>query len=159
MYSVLFVCTANICRSPMAMGLMQNKVRDSINEWRIESAGTWAINGEPAAINTIKVLEERGIDINSHRSRLVTLDMMRQFKLILTMERGHKEALQVEFPAYAGNVLLLSELVDGVFDVHDPIGGPLENFQETAKEIEQILSDGFENISNLSWESSTASSV
>ena len=159
MHSVLFVCTANICRSPMAMGLMQNKVRDSINEWSIESAGTWAINGEPAAINTEKVLEERGIDIHSHRSRLVTLDMMRQFKLILTMERGHKEALQVEFPDHAVKVLLLSELLDGIFDVHDPIGGPLENFQETAKEIEQILTDGFENISNLSRESSTESSV
>ena len=155
MHSVLFVCTANICRSPMAMGLMQKMVEDSANQWRIESAGTWAIDGEPAAINTLKVLEDRGIDIHKHRSRFVTLDMMRQFKLILTMERGHKEALQVEFPAHAGQVRLLSELVDGVFDIHDPIGGPLESFQETAEEIDQILSDGFDSISVLSWVSST----
>ena len=157
MHSVMFVCTANICRSPMAMGLMRKLVQASGSDWRVESSGTWAINGEPAAINTQKVLEARGIDIRSHRSRLITRELMRQFNLILTMERGHKEALSIEFPDLAGRVHLLSEMVGDVYDINDPIGGPLVDFQDTAKEIDQIFSDGFEKIEALSEDPSSNS--
>ena len=132
------------------MGLMRKLVQASGSDWRVESSGTWAINGEPAAINTQKVLEARGIDIRSHRSRLITRELMRQFNLILTMERGHKEALSIEFPDLAGRVHLLSEMVGDVYDINDPIGGPLVDFQDTAKEIDQIFSDGFEKIEALS---------
>ena len=132
------------------MGLMRKLVQASGSDWRVESSGTWAINGEPAAINTQKVLEARGIDIRSYRSRLITRELMRQFNLILTMERGHKEALSIEFPDLAGRVHLLSEMVGDVYDINDPIGGPLVDFQDTAKEIDQIFSDGFEKIEALS---------
>ena len=148
MPSVLFVCTANICRSPMAMALLQERVGDS-PEWTIESAGTWSIQGQPAASNTQKVLAQRGIDIHNHRSRSVDRDLLRQFNLILTMEAGHKEALQVEFPEIAQRVYVLSEMIGESYNIHDPIGESIENFELTSEEFEQIFDIGFQKIADL----------
>jgi len=149
MYSILFVCTANICRSPMAMGLWQDMVKDRAEEWIVESAGTWAPEGEPAALRTQLVLKELGIDLQDHRSRQVNQQMLSQFNLILVMERGHKEALQIEFPEIAQNVYLLSEMIDANFEIHDPIGMSMVEFLETRGEISQLLKDGSEKIYSL----------
>jgi protein-tyrosine-phosphatase len=150
MHSVLFVCTANICRSPMAMGLLRAKTAHSKEAWRIESAGTWALQSRPAAEKTRQVLEQQGIDVSDHHSRPVTRELLDSFNLILTMERGHKEALQVEFPRLAGRVYTLTEMVDGFGDIEDPIGGSPEAFEATYEEIDQILEQGFDKIKQLS---------
>jgi protein-tyrosine-phosphatase len=150
MHSVLFVCTANICRSPMAMGLLRAKTQNSREPWRIESAGTWAVKGRPAAEKTRQVLEGHGIQLGQQISRPVTRELLESFNLILTMEQGHKEALQVEFPSLASRVYTLTEMADGFGDIDDPIGGPLEAFEQTFEEIEQILDQGFDKIRRLS---------
>jgi len=134
----------------MAMGLLRDMVSEDPSGWRIESAGTWAIDGAPAAVNTQWVLQSRGIDISDHRSRLITADILSEFNLVLTMERGHQEALRVEFPEYANRIYLLSDLIDKKFDIEDPVAGPLVDYQDTAREIEHILTDGFEKITILS---------
>ncbi len=149
MTSVLFVCTANICRSPLAMALFRDKVDGEPDESRVESAGTWALTGEPAAQKSQQVLAERGLDVSEHRARSVSLELLSSFSVILTMEKGHKEALQVEFPGISGRVYMLSEMIGSEFDIHDPIGGPLVDFQDTAEEIERILTEGFEKIYRL----------
>ena len=149
MFSILFVCTANICRSPMAMGLLRNMVKDQADEWTIESAGTWAPEGEPAAQRTQMVLRELGIDLQDHLSRQVNREMLSQFNLILVMERGHKEALQIEFPQIAERVYLLSEMVDANFEIQDPIGMSSSDFMLTRAEISQILTTGLDKISKL----------
>lgn len=150
MNSVIFVCTANICRSPMAMGLLRNRVALQAGEWRIESAGTWASYGEPAAGRGQLALQAYGIDLSDHRSRPVTAELLAGFNLILTMERGHKEALRAEFPSLARRVYLLSEMIGQFFDIHDPIGGPQVDFDDTARELNMLLSRGFDKISRLS---------
>ena len=150
MHSVLFVCTANICRSPMAMGLFQGIIDAEADDWRIDSAGTWAIEGEQAAENTTHVLSARGINISNHFSRPVTAGMVKDYQLILTMERGQKEAMQIEFPQEAGRVFLLSEMISQVFNINDPMGRTLTDFEQTAVEIEQILKQGLDRISQLS---------
>lgn len=149
MHSVLIVCTANICRSPMAMGLLRDRV-DNSPDWRIESAGTWALPDSPAAENTRLVLQSRGIDIDDHRSRGVTLEMLRDFNLILVMETGHKEALRAEFPSIANRVYLISEMAGHKYSISDPIGKPLDEYKFTAKEFEKIFEVGFECIVELS---------
>lgn len=149
MHTVLFVCTANICRSPMAMGLLRQKVGFA-DDWRIESAGTWSISGEPPAWNSLLVLAQRGIDIRDHRSRPVSRDLLKEFQLILVMEAGHKEALRVEFPEVADRVYLLSEMVGNSYDIPDPMGFSLQSFEETLRELEHILDQGFARISELS---------
>jgi protein-tyrosine-phosphatase len=152
-HSVLFVCTANICRSPMAMGLMLAKVQGSADEWNIASAGVWADPGYPPAVNTLRVLEARGIELRAHRSRQITPEMVHAHELILVMERNHKEALRAAFPEKAGRIFLLTEMVDRRDDIVDPIGGSLADYQDTAQEIEAILAEGFENILRLAQSS------
>ena len=152
MHSVLMVCTANICRSPMAEGLLRARLGEAARDWRVESAGTWAIYGEQAAPRAIKVLKARGIDLSAHRSRVVDPNMLSQMRLVLVMEKGHKEALQVEFPRYAGKVFLLSEMVGGNFEIKDPIGRSTADFEKTAQELEDILERGLETIAQLSEE-------
>lgn len=149
MRSVLFICTANICRSPMAMALWQAKVGLSATEWRIESAGTWAMEGQQAAVKTQTVLREIGLEVSSHRSRTVTSEMLLSFNLILTLERGHKEALCVEFPIIARRVYMLSEMIDARYDIQDPMGGSEADFRETLHEIDNILTAGSERINHL----------
>ncbi len=149
MLSILFVCTANICRSPMAMGLWRNMVKERADEWIIESAGTWAPEGEPAAKKTQLVLHELGIDLREHASRPVTREMLARFNLILVMERGHKEALRIEFPQIADRVYLLSEMIGADFEIRDPIGMSIEDFIQTRDEILQLLTISSDKIISL----------
>lgn len=151
MPSVLFVCTANICRSPMAMALFKQKVAQQPNapDWRVESAGTWALGDEPAASRSQAVMREFGLNIASHRSRCVSLELLRPFNLILTMEQGHKEALRVEFPELSARIYLLSEMAGRSYDIFDPMGGTIEDFRDTARELDRLLADGLDRIIQL----------
>ena len=156
-HTVLFVCTANICRSPMAMGLLKARVAEDEGDWRVESAGVWADYGYPAASNTIKVVRERGVRLEDHLSRPLTGEMLTEFNLILVMEKNHKEALRMAFPELAPRIYLLTEMVDRYEDIVDPIGGTQADFEETASEVEAILTQGFEKISRLSEDQDNSS--
>lgn len=151
MPSVLFVCTANVCRSPMAAAVFQRflQKRPDAGEWRVASAGTWALDGEAAASKAQEVMRRRGLDISHHRSQSVSPELLRRFSLILVMERGHKEALRVEFPALAGRIFLLNEMIGLRFDIPDPVGGSLADFDDTAAEFERIFEHGFPRIAEL----------
>jgi len=149
MNSILFVCTANIFRSPMAMGLLRSMVEDSSDQWKIESSGVWDMGDQPAAFNTQLVLQERGIDLNYHASRTVTGTMLSEFNLVLVMEDNHKEVLKLAFTEYTDRIYLFSEMVGEIYNIVDPIGRSLAIFEETALEMERILTEGFEKISKL----------
>jgi protein-tyrosine-phosphatase len=152
MRSVLFVCTANICRSPMASEIFKHKVSklDNPADWRIQSAGTWAAEGIPAVPNAQLTLASLyKIDLLNHSSRVVSRKLLSSFNLILTMEKGHKEALQVEFPELAGRVYLMSEMVEENREIRDPIGGTPFDFRDTARELDRILTEGFDKIRQL----------
>ncbi len=149
MNSVLFICSANICRSPMAMGLLRLMVEESSDQWKIKSTGVWDMGGQQVAANTLLVLKERGIDLNDHTSRTVTGTMLSEFNLVLVMEDIHKEVLKLAFPKYTDRIYMLSEMVGDIYDIVDPIWGSLADFEETALEMERILTEGFKKISIL----------
>jgi protein-tyrosine-phosphatase len=148
MPSILIVCTANICRSPMGEAILKQLVaaRSDAGEWRIESAGTWALHGSSPAPLSQLVMQTRGLDISHHQSQPVTEELIQQFDLVLTMESNHKEGLQLVFKDHADRIFMLSEMVGQREDISDPIGGELEDYHDTADRLEKILSQGLERI-------------
>ncbi len=150
--SVLFVCTANICRSPIAAGLLKLQLQFhplGLQPWRIDSAGTWARDGEVVAEGSLLVMRRRGIDLSQHRAKTVTRKLLREFNLILTMEAGHKEALQSEFPEVAGRVFMLSEMQGLQIPVRDPYGGPLAGYEAAAETMDRMLAKGLHRIISM----------
>jgi protein-tyrosine phosphatase len=133
----------------MAMGLFHDRVRENIDDWQIDSAGTWALEGEPPMDYVQELLHQRDIDISRHLSQQVSEQLLSQFNLILTMERGQKEGLKVEFPKLANRIYLFSEMVGQVFDIRDPVGGPAVEYAATLREIEQLITKGFDRINQL----------
>ena len=146
--SVLFVCTANQCRSPMAQALFkQHLQKDGQHEaWRVESAGVWASDGVPATENARTAMEERGLDIQEHRSRVVSAKMLSEFDLILTMEARHRKFIQDVLPQHADRVYMLSEMVGVEEDVEDPVVGTLEDYRRTADQLVDLFERGYNKI-------------
>lgn len=152
MPSILVVCSANICRSPVAEAILKSlvAVRPDADQWHIASAGTWARYGAPAAILSQQVVQEMGLDISAHQSQPVTLELVEQSDLILTMEGQQKEGLILQFEPYAGRIFMLSEMVGRIEDVPDPVGGVFADYQATAQKIRRFLSAGLDKIQSLS---------
>src|SRR4029450_5855235 len=97
MTHVLFVCTGNVCRSPMAEGLFKKLLvgRDDI---RVQSAGVSAGRGMPASQHAIQALSVDGVDMANFRSQPVSEDLVRQATHIFVMTRDHKRMLELHFP-------------------------------------------------------------
>ena len=132
----------------MAEAILKSLVskRPDTEQWQIESAGTWAMNGYPAADYSQIVMQSMGMDISSHRSRVVNSDLIRHFDLILTMEDNHKEGLIAEFRQDKHKIYMLSEMIGLLMDIPDPVRGQQVDFEETARLLERILTDGLEQI-------------
>jgi len=148
MPSILFVCSANQCRSPMAEVLFKSilKERGELDGWRVASAGVWAYQGAPATGNAQEVMRQRGLDLTEFRSQPASNELLAQFDLIVVMTREHKEALQSHDPALSDRVILLRELVGEQGDFSDPVGGALDVYQHTANELWELLTNAFPNI-------------
>jgi protein-tyrosine phosphatase len=152
MPSVLFVCTANLYRSPLAAALMRAKLKDTPgeNNWVIDSAGTWTENGTPIHSQTIEDAMRFGLDLKTHCSQQVTAELLSNHDLILVMESGHQEALRIEFPDQSKKINLLSEVVDGLaYDIPDPFSIEGDHDREIAQELHKIINRGYEKIINL----------
>jgi protein-tyrosine phosphatase len=151
MPTIVFVCTANICRSPVAEALFADWLRKEAiaGEWRVESAGTWAEAGAPAASYSREVLQPLGLDLAAHRARRVDRQLVESADLMLCMTRSHCEALRVEFPDRAGHIQLLSAMAGRDYDVPDPYGGPREGYVRMVAEIRQLIEAGGHEITRL----------
>jgi len=151
MPAVLFICTGNLCRSPMAEALLRARLaRDEARQdWQVGSAGVWAAEGQPASAYAIEEMAQRGIDLRGHRSRNVTRELMAEADLVLALTRHHAEALRSDFPEHACKVCLLSEMVGQVYDIYDPYGGTRMEYAYIASELEQLLEAGYERIVTL----------
>jgi protein-tyrosine-phosphatase len=109
----------------------------------------WTVDGRPATESAIMVMAEMGIDIRGHRSRLLTERIVENAALILTMTHSHAEAIRAEFPEHKNRVFLLSEAVGYGYDIVDPVGGTLLDYEETAQEIEALIETGYERM--MQW--------
>jgi len=147
MAHILVICTANICRSPVATALLRDRLsKRNLSDWTVSSAGTWAQLRRGASHNSILVMAQHGLDINNHLSRMVELPHVAEADLVLCMEVGHAEALRAEFPEHAHKVYMLTEMVDRAYSINDPYGGPYDAYQRMATELIEVIDGGMDQI-------------
>lgn len=135
---VLFVCTGNTCRSPMAAAIARSLLADRPEDGvslEIESAGVAAGRGHGATAEAVEAASRLGGDLKAHRSQGVTREMLRDADVIFTMTRGHLEALRSIDPRAADRASTL----DPDDDVPDPIGGPISTYISTAERIADLI--------------------
>jgi protein-tyrosine phosphatase len=113
MTSILVVCTGNICRSPIAEGLLRGELLRRFGDGapRVSSAGTAGWDGSSATAEGVEAAAELGIDISAHRARKVRGELLREADLIICMAGEHRDRLSVQLPEVAGRTFTLKELV------------------------------------------------
>jgi protein-tyrosine-phosphatase len=148
MSAILLVCTGNLCRSPMAAGLLQRRLEESGLEGRyqIASAGVWAVDGEPASSNAVEVMAQRGIDISGHIAHTVKAQDMAEADLVLVMSREHARMLKNTWPQYGWKIHLLSEMSGKRKDIADPYLGTVEEYRTTADILAGYIDKGLARI-------------
>ncbi|MFB4163319.1 low molecular weight protein arginine phosphatase [Alteribacillus sp. JSM 102045] len=146
---VLFVCTGNTCRSPMAEALFRAKIDNNIE---VQSAGIHAIAGMPASDGTMEVLNEKNITLE-HESKPLTEDLVNWADIILTMTKSHHEMVVHTYPQAADKIFTLKEFAveaeKDMGDILDPIGGTTETYRATAEEMDQLLEAVLKKIKNM----------
>ena len=150
MPSVLFICTANRFRSPLAEVMFRSALQDSRSDesWVVDSAGTWTSPGLPVLPTVAVIARQYDLDLARHRSKEVTGGMLAKFDLILVMESGHKEALLHEFAGQAKYIHLLSQVAEGrAYDIPDAIQS-VESMMAVGRDLYELIHKGLDNICN-----------
>jgi len=142
---ILFVCTGNTCRSPIAEFLAKKMIDKNNLHYTVMSAG-FIEEGIPISENSKSVLALNGIDASEHLSALLNYKMIRRSWLILTMTKDHKKKILQLYPASASKVYTISEFTGFNFDVMDPFEKDLEYYKKTFEEINDRVKIIFEKI-------------
>lgn len=140
MIKIMFVCTGNICRSPMAHHYMQKRVKDLNIEdnFLISSCGVYACSGEKATQNAIFVMKEYDVDMENHRATNIADTNIEHYDYIITLTTRHKEQIRYFYPKLGDNIYTLREFVDDkeiYKNIDDPWGLNITVYKDCALEI------------------------
>jgi RpiB/LacA/LacB family sugar-phosphate isomerase len=139
MKTILFVCTGNICRSPMAEGLFRHLTQE--RDFCVRSCGLGTIDGEPPSAHAIRAMRDLGIDISRQRSRMITAELVRQADFIFGMTHSHVGQIKLMYPQAEEKTFLLREFdetrEDYEKDISDPIGMSYEVYAQCRDQIKE----------------------
>jgi protein-tyrosine phosphatase len=140
MKNILVVCEGNICRSPMAAGVLAT----ALSRDRVRSAGLNAVSGMPAADAAVRLMHERGIDITPHRALQINRELCNHAELILVMSLDQRRTLEARYPTTCGRVFRLGEFTKR--DVPDPYRQPEQAFRDSLELIELGVGEWLQRI-------------
>lgn len=146
MKKIIFVCTGNTCRSPMAEKISQKIAKDRGVEAESISRGLAVFGTEPANAYAIATLSNYGLDLTQHISKSFEVEDIENDILILTMTRQHKRLLLRAYPNLTDRVYGIYEYIGKVKDVEDPYGKPLQAYMECADELYQVITKVFDKL-------------
>lgn len=151
---ILTVCTANICRSPMAAGLLQHALSNQpepLRSLEVWSAGVAARHGEPVSPNSITALKKVGIDISGMRSQMLTPAMVHEAVAVFCMTETHRAMIQLGLDRTPTNVYLFREFMPPGFEreIGDPYGGPLSVYEHCRDEMVEAIPSLIEFLKTL----------
>ena len=153
MPKIVFVCTKNRFRSPLAAAALRRELaeRQTPGEWTVESAGSWVDGLLPPTPEALFEAKKRSLDLSGHLSQGIEAFDLETIDLALVMEMGQKESILLDFPVLTNRVYLLSELSGPAFNIPDPYL-TRESFSEIASEIETLIKSSFDKITTLAAE-------
>ena len=144
---ILFVCTGNTCRSPMAEGLLKKMAQEQQLPVEVQSAGLAAFAGVPAAPEAVEACRERGVDLSTHQTQPLGKTLVVESDLILTMTDKHKEMILKKMPALGEKVSMFSEYAGaGIEDIDDPVGQPVEVYRKVLDQMQGYLTKSLEKL-------------
>lgn len=148
---ILFLCTGNTCRSPLAEGIMNKKAKEMNLPITAESAGLAAFDGDEASFGSVLAAKAMGIDISAHRSRPFSLYMKEEYDIFVVMTESHKVALKDFIPEEKIRVLCGG--------VPDPYGGNEEVYLECAEKISEGIDELLNELCTIEIHSMTENDV
>ncbi|MEW6744987.1 MAG: low molecular weight protein arginine phosphatase [Planctomycetota bacterium] len=144
---VAFVCTGNICRSPMAVAIARSLLQERGLDAEVFSAGTFGIEDHPAAADAIDVLSEIGIDLTPHRSRGIVPNLLRGCDIVVVLAPEHEAVIRTYFPDLTARIDRLWEYTDRpgrLTEIADPYGGERSEFVRCRDELLECVRNWIE---------------
>lgn len=145
---VLFVCTGNTCRSPMATAIFNHFSEKANSSWFATSAGLATETGLPITDKAAEALLDFGIYIEDHQAHQLEARMIKDANIVLTMTETQRDLLHVYYPEFADKVMTIAEFGDYDEDVKDPFGQGISAYKEIAALFVEIMPGIVEKLTN-----------